>query len=83
MRQISLPLEHLAKWSQFNGVQLFDVAIDPHITEEKTGVDKGGGLLAQADHAETEPLLVVPLDLVLSKDAVYRKPQRQIKIFAN
>ncbi|KIW39820.1 hypothetical protein, variant 2 [Exophiala oligosperma] len=70
MRQISLPLEHLAKWSQFNGVQLFDVAIDPHIIEEKTGVDKGGGLLAQADHAETEPLLVVPLDLVLSKDAV-------------
>ncbi|KIW13939.1 hypothetical protein PV08_06720 [Exophiala spinifera] len=68
MRQISLPLEHLAKWSQLNGVQLFDVAVDPHIIEN--GVDKGGGLLAKTDHEEAQTLLSVPLDLVLSKDTV-------------
>ena len=62
MRQTSLPLENLQAWSHFNDVQLFDVLVEPHIIAD--GVDKGGGLLAQADHAEAEPLVAVPLDPV-------------------
>ncbi|KAK5453590.1 hypothetical protein LTS15_006776 [Exophiala xenobiotica] len=68
MRQTSLPLENLPAWSHFNDVQLFDVLVEPHIIAD--GVDKGGGLLAKADHAEADPLVTVPLDLVLSKQRV-------------
>lgn len=68
MRQTSLPLENLQAWSHFNDVQLFDVLVEPHIIAD--GVDRGGGLLAKADHAEAEPLVAVPLDLVLSKQRV-------------
>ncbi|KAI1626340.1 hypothetical protein EDD37DRAFT_340359 [Exophiala viscosa] len=69
MRQTSLPLENLQAWSRLNNVQLFDVALEPHITADN-GDDHGGGMLAKADRAETEPLVAVPLELVLSKERV-------------
>lgn len=69
MRQTSLPLENLRAWSHFNDVRLFQCAIEPHIISEN-GTDKGGGLVAEADHGEGEPLTAVPLELVLSKERV-------------
>ncbi|EXJ77216.1 hypothetical protein A1O3_10374 [Capronia epimyces CBS 606.96] len=69
MRQASLPAENLQAWSHFNNVELFDTSIEAHIFTED-GVDQGGGLRAKAHHGEGEPLVAVPLDLVLSKDRV-------------
>lgn len=69
MRQASLPAENLPAWAHFNNVQLFDAAIEAHILTED-GFDKGGGLRAKSLHTEGDPLVAVPLDLVLSKERV-------------
>ncbi|EXJ83157.1 hypothetical protein A1O1_06776 [Capronia coronata CBS 617.96] len=80
MRQASLPVENLPAWAHFNNVQLFDTAIEAHIFTDE-GIDKGGGLRAKAHHEEVEPLVAVPLDLVLSKEQVAQcaKTDRQLK----
>ncbi|KAK4934586.1 hypothetical protein LTR10_024189 [Elasticomyces elasticus] len=69
MRQTSLPLENLQAWSRFNNVRLFDVAVEAHIIADN-GDDHGGGLLSKAEHTEAQPLVAVPIELVLSKERV-------------
>ncbi|KAL2401019.1 hypothetical protein ABEF94_002417 [Exophiala dermatitidis] len=69
MRQSSLPLENLQAWAHFNNVHLFNAAIETHIFTDD-GIDKGGGLRAASRHEEGQPLVAVPLDLVLSKERV-------------
>jgi hypothetical protein len=69
MKQASLPLENLQAWAHFNDIQLSGTSVEPHILAAD-GTDKGGGLLATTNHAPTEPLLSVPLSLVLSKERV-------------
>ncbi len=69
MRQASLSLQNLRAWSHFNDVRLFEASINQSIIG-KDGTDKGGGLLAQAEHGPGQPFLAVPLELVLSKERV-------------
>ena len=56
-------------WSHFNDVRLFEASVEERIIG-KDGDNKGGGLLALADHGPGKPFLAVPLDLVLSKERV-------------
>ena len=80
MRKPSLPLEALQAWSHFNGIRLLGVSVEPHILA-KDGTDKGGGLQSTKDHGPGEPLLAVPLELVLSKERVEQcaKSDKQLK----
>ncbi|KIX05431.1 uncharacterized protein Z518_06303 [Rhinocladiella mackenziei CBS 650.93] len=69
MKQVSLPLETLQAWSHFNNIQLFGASVEPQLVTGD-GIDKGGGLVANTDLGPGEPILAVPLELVLSKERV-------------
>jgi hypothetical protein len=69
MKTASLAVENLCAWAHFNGVRLFEASVEQLIIGED-GHDKGGGLLATAEHGPGQPFLAVPIDLVLSKERV-------------
>ena len=69
MRHAELGLENLRAWAHFNDVKLFEASIEACIIGDD-GNDKGGGLLASAEHGPGQPFLAVPLELVLSKERV-------------
>ena len=69
MRQASLPLQSLQTWSHFNDVRLSEASIESRMIGED-GNDKGGGLLANAEHGPGQPFVAVPLELFLSKERV-------------
>jgi hypothetical protein len=69
MQYTSLPTSQLAAWANMNSIELYGVKIEPHITDED-GKDKGGGLIATSARGEGEQLLLVPSDMVVSKQQV-------------
>jgi hypothetical protein len=80
MRYALLSLDNLRAWAHFNDVKLFGASIEARIIGED-GNDKGGGLLANAEHGPGQPFLAVPLELVLSKERVEQcsKSDRHLK----
>lgn len=80
MKQTSLPLNNLHSWSHFNNIRLSGASVESHIVAPD-GNDKGGGLLATADHGPGETLLSVPLELLLSKERVeqYAKEDKNFR----
>ena len=69
MRHASLGVDNLRAWSHLNDVKFFDASVEARILGED-GSNKGGGLLANAEHGPGQPFLAVPLELVLSKERV-------------
>ena len=69
MQYVSLSASQLAGWALFNNVEMRGIKIEPHVLDED-GNAKGGGLEATAQHSEGEPLLIVPHDIVVSKEQI-------------
>lgn len=69
MKYASIPTEALQQWAQLNDVQQNGVKVCSNIITP-TGIGKGGGLLSTKQHSAESVLLVVPRDLVLTKETV-------------
>lgn len=79
MKREYLPLGSLSAWARFNGITTHDITfqkVESTTVTEFSGLDKGNAIVATADKtndsstAESEVLLQVPSDLILSLDAV-------------
>lgn len=68
MQYASLPTSQLAAWATLNNVALHGVKVEHDIVEH--GNNKGGGIIATANHDEGDILLVVPQDIVVSKQQI-------------
>lgn len=77
MKRDYLSLNSLPAWAKFNGIALQGAAFQSPGSTELSGVDKGNAIVATVNKAnnaptsESNPLLQIPSDLVLSLDAVY------------
>jgi hypothetical protein len=69
MKYTALPLNSLPAWARLNDVHLSDVSIETQIIGSSSN-GKGGGLVSTAKHTAAQPLIAVPLDMVLSKERV-------------
>ena len=69
MQYASLSVSQLSSWALLNNVELHGVRVESDIINAD-GSSKGGGLIATAEHGEGEPLLIVPQDIVLSKEQI-------------
>jgi len=69
MKHDVLSLAQLQPWATLNNVSFHGVKIIPDIITEN-GVSKGGGVISTAAHSSGDVLLLIPNDLVLSKERV-------------
>ena len=69
MHYASLSTLQLSSWATLNNVELRGIKVESDMVDED-GITKGGGLLATAEHSDSEPVLVVPHDLIISKQQV-------------
>lgn len=69
MKHDLLPLAQLQSWATLNDVKLHGVRISPNIVTED-GISKGGGVVSTTEHSSGDVLLLIPNDLILSKERV-------------
>jgi len=69
MKQDVLSLAQLRSWATLNNVLFHGIKISPDIVTED-GTNKGGGVVSTAEHSSGDVLLLVPNDLVLSRERV-------------
>ncbi len=79
MHYASLPTSQLSSWALLNNIELRSIRVASDIVNED-GSSKGSGLLATAEHHNGEPLLIVPHDIVLSKDQVIECARTDFKL---
>lgn len=79
MQYPSLSASQLSSWAVLNNVELRGVRVQSDILSED-GSSKGGGLVATSEHSEGESLLIVPQDIVLSKEQINACATTDVKL---
>jgi len=64
---LKLPIESLEHWASFNGVQYNGLSVGVIPGQE----ERGSAIRLASSSSEDKPLMLVPKDLIISKENVY------------
>ena len=79
MQYASFSASQLSSWALLNNVELRGVRVQSDILSED-GISKGGGLVATSEHGEGESLLIVPQDVIISKEQINACARTDVKL---